>query len=860
MQKQIKYKGISRIPSDNASFDGEMEEVYNLVNMHGELRPVVAPDTLAVAAGVTFTGDLIFVHKNQGFEHFIAMDGSQLKWYNFSSGTIGTGGNLTNIISPEVVRDTQGIGNTLMFITNKDIHYFLWMNDNYKYLGKEIPFPVINFDKQPVTTFSSGAPILTIWGNVLADFSADIQKIAKFTGTVSGGRSGRSSGGSRYSSATTSPDEAIVSSDFENAVKGPLHANLNKISEDGLHIYPFFIRYAIRMYDGSLIKHSMPILILPSKFRSVWVGIVDPSTDNKIGYEIVDPCKLVYSHIAFEELNNYKDLIQSIDVFMSEPVYTYLYDEHFNGIVETRLANGLAPDQIFGGTNKTNEEVLDEISSTGNFYYIHSISLDDLAISTSNKEIKVENINTLVNRELMSDDFQTHDHLIAERGFSYNNKLHISGVQRRIFNGFKLGYLRCYYFGAYGEAVHDLGSRAFVFYPGDISRMVLSNGVEGAYKERGDLFLKKHSRLNGSYFLDPNLDNINVDSVTPSQSTFFDLEIAFGSLQSVVNEPSKLFVSAFQNPFFFPVDSRVTLPVSNIISMASNTEAISQGQFGQFPLYVFTDDGVWMLEVNSDGKYLSRQPISREVASNPNILQLDNSLAFITSKGVTILNGNQTECISDIIRDNNARASKLDLTSFINAVVPEADRVDMQQIYQTDDIEVFLKGCNLAYEYMNGNGRIIAINGAYKYAYVFDILSKTWSKIKSDYKRAVNNYPDTYAQASDGSIKVLSSLGSSQTDIRVMYVTRPIKMEEVLFNLQWVKHSLLSQKVINTVIYASRDGITYQPVHSSKKKLLRITGSPFRYYKIAVIAELSPKDILTGIDITYEPKFTNRLR
>lgn len=844
--KSIKYKGISRIPSDNDSFDGEMEEVYNLINFNGELRPLIPPDTIG-----SVSGDLVFVHKNSGYEHLISLDGNTIKTYNYNNGTITEIGNITNIVGETFIK-CEAVGNTLIILTDKEVKYALWKNRSYLYLGKEIPFPVINFSHQPVTFYSDGTSISKTFAVILSEFSSDITKIAKYTGYVSPGRNGRSSSAGRRSSDS---EEGIVSSDFENTVKGRINSFIAKASEDGLLIYPFFIRYALRMYDGSLVRHSMPILILPTKFEAFQVGIVNPSSENKIGFNFENVSKLVYSHNAFNDLDNYGDLIQSVDIFMSEPIYTYLYDENFNGILRSVEVTGLAPDQVFGGIQKAKEDILDEISSTSNFYYIHSISLSDLKTATSNKEIKVENINSLLNRESMTDDYLSHDLVTAKNSFVYNNKLHLSEITRTSFRGFKLAGNTCSYNGG-AEALIEIGDSPYIFYPGRCEKLILkrTQWVGDVINYRITfLDLKEHKFLNGFYYLDPNLNNIT-NNANPKPIDFLF------SGQTKTQEFDKIYVSGHQNPFYFPVESRITLPVSNIIAMASNTEAISQGQFGQFPLFVFTDDGIWALEVNQEGKYMARQPVSREVAINRNILQMDNALAFITAKGITILNGSQTECISDIIKDNNTRASKLNLTSFINAVIPENERTEMQNIYQTADIEQFLKDANLAYEYINGTGRVYAINEGYKYAYVFDILSKTWSKVKSDYKRAVNNYPDAYVQSTDGTIKILSSLGQSQENIRVMFITRPIKLENVLFSLQWINHKGILNNTLNTIIYGSRDGINYQPIKSGTKRLLRLTGSPYRFFKIAVIASLNPKDVLSGVDISLEPRYTNRLR
>ena len=63
--------------------------------------------------------------------------------------------------------------------------------------------------------------------------------------------------------------------------------------------------------------------------------------------------------------------------------------------------------------------------------------------------------------------------------------------------------------------------------------------------------------------------------------------------------PNGLKVSATDNPLYFP--ARNTYKVGNveIIAMASNTIAVSTGQVGATPLYVFAKDGIYGLFVDA---------------------------------------------------------------------------------------------------------------------------------------------------------------------------------------------------------------------------------------------------------------------
>ena len=127
-KKYIRYKGITRLPSEHDSFDGELEDVVNMALTGGELRPVLPPQVVESLAG-----HFLFVHKNQGFEHFIHIDGSLVKASKYQDGSITSLGTITNI-GTSTIKTINAIGNTLIILTNKDILYLLWKDGSYKSL------------------------------------------------------------------------------------------------------------------------------------------------------------------------------------------------------------------------------------------------------------------------------------------------------------------------------------------------------------------------------------------------------------------------------------------------------------------------------------------------------------------------------------------------------------------------------------------------------------------------------------------------------------------------------------------------------------------------------------------------------
>lgn len=811
---EIKYKGITRLPSDRGSFNGELEESINITNVAGELRPYITPSTIG-----EIDGTLLFVHKNSGYEHFISLDGSTVKAYNYKDGEITPLGDVTNIYG-ENIRKIEGIGNTLIILTNKDVKYALFKNTSYLYLGNEIPFPRVIMSLQDREWHTFPTASLSSYKTVLDQLFAGIEV-----------------------------SNNTMHNDMKNAYWAYVNKNYADSLSQGYLSFPFFVRYAVRMYDGSLIRHSMPFLI-PVVSNKLWNYYLQMS-DSYVIKEALIRGKLNASWTA-QSLTGWSDIIKSVDIFISAPIWLYptdaklyYFSSHTGGDVPPSLTE---PKQILPEPYSNN---LDRITNTGQFYLVHSIPISDID-TAQNITINTREISTIETGELMTDDYLSHDKIVAENSFTYNHRLHLSGIKKTMFPGFKLSGQRCYYEGAKAEATIDIGSQPYIFYPGKASHLTIAERSGSSWKEKS-LPLTPHPYLNGSYYIDRELDNIQNDG--PVGMTSIDAKILFAQQKQDDTEINKLYVSSHQNPFVFPVESRITLPVGKIIGMASNTEAISQGQFGQFPLFVFTDDGVWALEINQEGRYMARQPVSRDVCINMNILQMDKYIGFITEKGLMILSGSQTECITDIIRENNIRTSKIPISSFL----VETGASSFATIYNTDNIEVFLKECSLAYEYLNGKGRIFVINKNFNYSYVFDIESKSWGKIESDFKNVVNNYPDCYVQNSNGQILNLSTLPVSENRQKCLFVTRPISNDN-LFSINKLAHRGIFKSELNTVIYASRDGEKYAPIASGTRRLLSMRGSPYKFFKIAVISDLYPTDSISGCVIDFTERYTNRIR
>ncbi|MGN1353800.1 MAG: hypothetical protein ACI4V2_02705, partial [Alloprevotella sp.] len=337
---------------------------------------------------------------------------------------------------------------------------------------------------------------------------------------------------------------------------------------------------------------------------------------------------------------------------------------------------------------------------------------------------------------------------------------------------------------------------------------------------------------------------------------------------TTVLNPSKIFTSEVNNPFYFPLTGINTVGTGTVISLSSANKALSQGQFGQFPLYAFTTDGVWALEVTATGTYSARQPITRDVCINPDgITQLDDAVLFPTDRGIMLIQGSQTQCITDAIDTD---------TPFQLHTLPHLQDIytklhtDADTCLQPAPFRRFLSGCRMIYDYIHS--RIIVFNPSrdkdqtplYPYAYVYSLRSKAWAMTHADLEDTLNAYPQALAMTTDNRLVNFSATPPVDETTTAMFVTRPLKLSapDVHKTISAIiQRGLFRIGSVATLLYASRDLYTWQLVASSRTHILRgFSGTPYKYFRLATIATLKPQHSIFSASIQYTPRYTNRLR
>lgn len=441
MIKQVQLRGISRTPSDRMTSDGGCAESLNVHLDTQETAPTPAPDISAITAEVfgllpqAAQLPIVFIHKlPSGVKNYIGFkEGIGLRAYNNGAVSIGSG-YVVSVPQGETLVSITSIGNTLIVWTDEGkAYYLLYKEGAYLFLGNEIPKPQIEVATLPYDEASNGTKYG--WVNIASGLQTDDHEVWEKA---------------KKESDTKHADLLETMSNLWDGTS----LQVKSIISEGYFAAPFFIRFALRLYDGSYIHHSSPILC-GGGFSEPWIQAVVPSTSVYPNYFWVSWKNLFKVCIKGGIASGWEDLVESIDFFASDPIYTPLYNSNFFAWSNTtrtfQVYSGgtptsfLAYDMIFEGMQDERKDttIKEQILSKGNFYKVKSILISDTVemtnLSLGAMRIEANEQNTgdyLMTQETLPDGYRTDSQYLPIVGSkTINNRVLLLGAKEKIGTG-----------------------------------------------------------------------------------------------------------------------------------------------------------------------------------------------------------------------------------------------------------------------------------------------------------------------------------------------------------------------------------------------------------------------------------------
>jgi hypothetical protein len=899
----------------------EEGDCYSLVNLRKKNGAFVPVSPRGMKYEIEDQYDLIFIHETPKYKNWIGVKNhsggnSDIYYWKEDGGqfTIPIKISLAQVNNVDNIEQT---GNILSLMTGNGIQYLLYDSEGYNFLGK---FPELKNIKYLIVP----------------------KAVSKFYGEVFGFID---------DSHANSASEAILMHPPLSSLKERSIAVFNNVVNELDNMFFFdnhLMIFAFRLYDGSFARASMPVLLThsyhtDSEVTFQWL----PSLENQVltariymgvgvGDEKASKIDIrlyrVFLDFDLSYLENWRDVIQSVDVFISKGL-GYFSENNFRDLKyeDLHIDNHTA---LFGSYPLLMDQskMIDGLDSAL-FYHMYSIDVGakNTGIFSSQQYPTQEQysfpkrdyLNNLIYNEVLPVDAFSNHSPSSKLSFVYNSRVHIANVRNILFNGWSydfgmmfrlytglptyngysfIDYMRYSYPRSIGSVAllliavdlkidgreetvisqyetEDLPTyfwmNPYFAYPDTRAfraRFYWSTGV--SHYKIHEIELKPSVSMNLAYYISttddrtkvmPPIPNV-IQSIQPDQLPSAPAEHFHISPIVEYIESNKLKVSALNNPFVFPNATTYILGSGTILNMDSVAIRISEGQFGQYPLYVFTNEGIYSLQIGQGDVVYSNQsaPVSYETPSTDIICSTPFGIVFASARGLCIIMGQEVILLSAGLQQKPKELS----------IQPHESLEGVLLNYGTLSFTEYVKRIEFMLYDPHENELIISDRDSeFNYVYSFDSKQFYISTEKID-DIIKNSFPELLVcENSQGKTVIKDYAIAGSSDTHVSLITRPLVfgtpdfkklarmvLRGTLLDLQGVAGK--SPFILN---YFSIDGIRFDilrgiplPLQSRKDVDMGLFGgSKYRQFMFALAAVISDKSEIQYIESEVSKEYDN---
>ena len=827
--KTIQLEGINRNVPGNTAPDGACQEIINARFEEGAWRPIGTKKLWkSIPASSVFAH---YIHELvDGRFTIVYYSGTKISYrlYNADESLVTTGDILDSYDTSKEIGFTS-LGNVLVII-NKTIETHEWClfehdTNAYKYFGDPTPeLPIISFGCTHLTP--------TVW--------------ELFTDVHTGGGNG-----------------SVVAAEME----GLMNEMIDRMTRQG---YPYgvaYLRYAFELFDGTIIKHSTPVQVQLG-FFSDWEW--DYEHDYYVGsYHRPYPTYTTETYPTDTVRNLYSKIIRSVNIYCSAL-----------SCVPKINQQGWKDDPVYP-----------EFKDVSNFYLVGKIDWKDIDGHTTGGLLR-HDLTDLVSREVIGLDNFTHHGFYSQKPFLYNHRIMWSDIKVNLFRGFKIEMF---------NPTWNTGTGGRTCYPILETVIKTDEGDKHVYTSVNDLFIHDFQNLTLSYFSYPDARATKVRLVVKESVTnlYFASEYQDIVAHSTLNlayceettftasipiakpnmdpvgywDNNRVQATEIGNPFILPAINSYQVGSGTLLGLQSNALPVSEGQFGQFPVYAFCTHGIYSMQVGETGDTLivTVVPVSDHVCNNAeSITPVVGGVLFTTVDGLYVIQGGQVQEISE--------KPEGDVTSPLSGNSDYESWIDSLTTYRITDLissvnfKTYLSGANIGYD--DNRKEIILCNNAYDYSYVYSLKYGAWSKMGQSWQYFLHRFPNTYGVRFGETID-LHDLSQEDTTSAIRTVpmhveTRPIKLAPGFKKIDAAilrgYFNPLSGKGYGFLVFGSTTGKTWQlltgrkPTGESYDINTYKTGFSVREIIVVTGGYVDHDTFLTHLDLAYSPTFHGKMR
>lgn len=332
-------------------------------------------------------------------------------------------------------------------------------------------------------------------------------------------------------------------------------------------------------------------------------------------------------------------------------------------------------------------------------------------------------------------------------------------------------------------------------------------------------------------------------------------------------------VSMPENPFVLPAKSTFAPSVGSIVAICSNTVELSQGKFGEHPLFVFCNDGIWAMATDPSGTvaYSASYPIAKEICRNASsVCNVNGGIVFVSDRGVMLLSGCTVRDVSEQLLPDSENNAIMNGSSLVKEIL---SKVGLEGVVDSMRFLDFVKGGCTAY--MSETNEVIFGNNKARYCYVLSLDNGVWRKINVKVLGFVRDPVSLNMFRHEGYETIIGDFGVGLSgDNKIALVTRPMQWGTALSKriVRLVLHAYVALKKsgnspsFGCYLLCSNDGANFKLLSGVERdceaqdlSLPDFLPSSYRYFVIAVVGDVGADTTITGVELEFALAWNNRL-
>ncbi len=790
------------------------------------------------------------------------------------------------ICNLEAINCVEICSNIIVIATVGGLRYLVWDGRQYKCVDLAKTFPTIEFGLRKAGTLTCAETFV-------------------INGVSQNANNDSEAGSGAY---RPHPSAETEREDYAATFKGIAKAYTDAVDEQvvskGYFHQPFFIRYAMRMADGTHIMPSAPMLMLPTVLPPC-LGL-STTTDSEGKCTITTEFSGVkYFELVYrmnEELPaTTKALVTAIDIFASPMIPTFDESRLNDGYISTyskaldarttgenrgNRGTSRAEEMIFeghysdGNDNFTshyitqdnlgkkafmihpNLDFQQEISMTGDFFKIATIPC-----TATNGFSKVQpdtaNLTGIEKGERLRDLPLGHCNIIATALQALDDALIVATEGMTLPPPYPIESMWCTRHTTGDCSVTPIDITVYSHVGGEIRRIsrhctITSNLSEAIpryvfYPDRRaflmtisdtestyTLPLQPHGKLAGAFWTGGTATDY---LPTPIRDPVFP------EIDPDANPPyskSTLLISDKSNIFAFDTDNSTTFTQTPVTALCRASVPPKSGTFGRHNLYAFASEGIWMLEY-SEGCFKSTHKISSLCCNNRSVADTGQHVYFVSAGRLYHLSGSEIKIVSDKVDSLSTPLYRLPHWKLLL----EESGMTMEECVQDD----YFSECGLIHS--AEMDAIIVFRPDKDYSLVYSPDNEDWMISDININGKIKT-PAGYLATAACRNKASNIVRIEREDNKVdsFLVTRPIKLSS-----PFASHSIRSIEILGYFVsgnvrlaaYGTDDLRHWCLIGSSTcQHLENFNTTGYRMIRICVAARLSEGEYLYGVRINAD--------